>query len=80
MEPPLNDQLFTCERCGVDCTEECFITPKGKLLCPPCAMLKDNVDRKSLAAVAQAKTLAEKVEAWMNAIGILHEKKEGKDK
>jgi hypothetical protein len=43
-------------------------------------MLKDNVDRKSLAAVAQAKTLAEKVEAWMNAIGILHEKKEGKDK
>jgi late competence protein required for DNA uptake (superfamily II DNA/RNA helicase) len=75
MELPLNDQLFTCERCGVDCTEECFITPKGKLLCPPCLMLKDNVDRKSLAAVTQAKTLAEKVEAWMNANGILHEKK-----
>jgi late competence protein required for DNA uptake (superfamily II DNA/RNA helicase) len=80
MELPVNDQLFTCERCGVVCTEECFITPKGKLLCPPCLMLKDNVDRKSLAAVTQAKTLAEKVEAWMNANGILQDKKEGRDK
>jgi late competence protein required for DNA uptake (superfamily II DNA/RNA helicase) len=63
--------MFTCERCGVDCSEDCFIVPNGKLLCPPCAMLKDNVDQKSLAAVTQAKTVQEKIAAWQNANGIL---------
>lgn len=70
--------MFTCERCGVDCLEDCFITPNGKLLCPSCAILNDSVDLKSRAAMTQAQTMSEKVEAWLNANGILHDKKEGR--
>jgi late competence protein required for DNA uptake (superfamily II DNA/RNA helicase) len=69
--------MFSCERCGVDCSEDRFITPNGKVLCPPCATLKDNVDLKSLAAMTKAKTMTEKVEAWLNANGSLHAKKKG---
>jgi hypothetical protein len=62
--------MLTCERCGVDCSEDCFITPTEMQLCPPCAMLKDNVDQKSLAAVAQAQTVQEKIDAWRNCNGL----------
>jgi hypothetical protein len=70
MEPGTGRNMLTCERCGVDCSEDCFIMPNGKQLCPPCAMLKDNVDQKSLSAVAQAKTVQEKIDAWRNCNGI----------
>jgi hypothetical protein len=44
-----------------------FSPENGKQLCPPCAVLKDNVDVKSLAAVTQAQAVSEKIEAWQNA-------------
>jgi hypothetical protein len=33
-------------------------------------MLRDNVDQNSLSAVAQAKTVQEKIDAWRNCNGI----------
>jgi len=44
--------------------------PDGTWLCTPCAMLMDNVDQNSLSAVAQAKTVQEKIDAWRNCNGI----------
>jgi late competence protein required for DNA uptake (superfamily II DNA/RNA helicase) len=63
--------MFICERCGVDCSDDCFIVPSGKLLCPACGMLKDNVDLRSEEAMKKAKTVGEKVEAWMTTNGIV---------
>jgi hypothetical protein len=53
--------MFTCERCGVNSADG-FIMPDGTWLCTPCAMLMDRVDQNSLSAVAQAKTVQEKIE------------------
>jgi hypothetical protein len=61
--------MFTCERCGVNSADG-FIMPTRKQLCSPCAMLMDNVDQNSLSAVAQAKTVQEKIDAWRNCNGI----------
>ena len=61
--------MFTCERCGVNSADG-FIMPDGTRLCTRCAMLRDNVDQNSLSAVAQAKTVQEKVDAWRNCNGI----------
>ncbi|MGC1437454.1 MAG: hypothetical protein WA847_16295 [Terriglobales bacterium] len=44
--------------------------PGGTWLCTSCAMLTDNVDQNSLSAVAQAKTVREKIDAWRNCNGI----------
>jgi len=61
--------MFTCERCGVNSADG-FIMPDGTRVCTRCAMLRDNVDQNSLSAVAQAKTVQEKIDAWRNCNGI----------
>jgi hypothetical protein len=61
--------MFTCERCGVNSTDG-FIMPDGTRFCTPCAMLRDNADQNSLSAVAQARTVQEKIDAWRNCNGI----------
>ncbi len=61
--------MFKCERCGVNSADG-FIMPDGTRLCPPCAMLKDNIDQKAASAVAQAKTVQGKIDAWRNCNGI----------
>jgi hypothetical protein len=61
--------MFTCERCGVNSANG-FIMPDGTWFCTPCAMPTDNVDQNSLSAVAHAKTLQEKIDAWRNCNGI----------
>ena len=61
--------MFTCERCGASLAAG-FIMPDGTRFCTPCAMLRDNVDQNSLSAVAQAKTVQEKIDAWRNCNGV----------
>jgi hypothetical protein len=69
MSPERKGKMFTCERCGANSADG-FITPDGTRLCTRCAMLRDGVDQNSLSAVAQAKTVQEKVDAWRNCNGI----------
>src|SRR5579863_4234544 len=69
MSLELEGNMFTCERCGVNSADG-FIMPDGTRLCTRCAMLRDNVDQNSLSAVAQAKTVQEKIDAWRNCNGI----------
>jgi hypothetical protein len=61
--------MFTCERCGISSADG-FIMPDGTWLCKPCTMLMDSVDQNSLSAVAQARTVKEKIDAWRNCNGI----------
>jgi late competence protein required for DNA uptake (superfamily II DNA/RNA helicase) len=61
--------VFTCERCGVNSADG-FIMPDGTWLCDPCAMLKDNVDQKSLSPVTHARTTQGKIAAWRDCNGI----------
>lgn len=61
--------MFTCGRCGVNSADG-FIMPGGTWLCTSCAMPTDNVDQNSLSALAQAKTVQEKIDAWRNCNGI----------
>jgi hypothetical protein len=53
--------------------------PDGTCLCTPCAMLMDNVDQHSLSAVAQARTVQEKIDAWRNCNGIQQSSKSRND-
>ncbi len=69
MEPGTGGKMFTCERCGVNSADG-FIMPDGTRFCTPCAMPTDNVDQNSLSAVAQAKTVQEKIDAWRNCNGV----------